>query len=119
MKQTIEKDSIRTSVTLPIATYNAIKAMSEQTRLSKACLLQDAVVKYASEKGPNNITDQNSPVKVDDELNTSPRLEAEIPTTCSIDENDSGKDTYVEVGSENAQILDILNHYEKSETPVL
>ena len=119
MKQTIEQDSIRTSVTLPMATYNAINAMAKRTRLSMACILQDAVVKYVSEKEPNNITDQNSPAKADDELNTSPRLEAEIPTTSGIDENDSGKDAYVEVGSENAQILDILNHYEKSETPVL
>ena len=119
MKQTMEKDTKRTTVTLPMATYNAINAMAEQTRLSMAYLLQDAVVKYVSEKEPNNITNQNSPVKVDDELNTSPRLEAEIPTTCSIDENDSGKDTYVEVGSENVQILDILNQYENSETPVL
>lgn len=51
-KQAIDKDTVRTSVSLPREHYSILASVAEQNRVSVAWVVRDAVARYVEDRWP-------------------------------------------------------------------
>lgn len=52
VKPAIDKDTVRTSVSLPREHYNILASVAEQNRVSVAWVVRDAVARYVEDRWP-------------------------------------------------------------------